>query len=128
VDVEEDAVPWADNDKDDDEQGYDEESEEGDDENDDKEDFESPANTAATTKNDKDNKNNKESRTKRPPSILTSNALPGSIQSSVSEMPDAHGFQGAQRDAMMIQSTTLLSSSMAEHSAVNRRVVGSSPT
>jgi hypothetical protein len=90
VDVEDDDDPCVDSDKNDDEEGSDEASEEGDDENDDEEDFEFPANTAATTNNNKDNRG---SRTKRPPSILTSNARPGSIQFSVSEMPDEHVFR-----------------------------------
>jgi hypothetical protein len=92
VDVEEDAELCADNDKDDDAGGCDEESEEDDDENDEGEDFESPANTTAATNNN-DNKDNRGSRTKRPPSILTSNTLSGSIQSSVSEMPGEHIFR-----------------------------------
>jgi len=94
VDVEEDAEPCA-GDEDDVEEGCDEDSEEGDDGNNDEEDFESPANTTAATKNDNDNdnKDNKGSRTKRPPSILTSNTLPGSIQTSVSEMPADHVFR-----------------------------------
>jgi len=92
VDVEEDAEPCAGN-EDDVEEGCDEDCEEGDDGNNDEEDFESPANTTAATKNDNDNKDNKGSRTKRPPSILTSKALPGSIQPSVSEMPADHVFR-----------------------------------
>jgi hypothetical protein len=67
VDVEEDAELCADNDKDDDAGGC----EEDDVENDEGEDFESPANTTAATNNN-DNKDNRGSRTKRPPSILTS--------------------------------------------------------
>ena len=94
VDVEEDAEPCADNDKKEGgEEGCDEESEEDDDENDDEEDFESAPNTAAATNNNNDTKDNRGSRTKRPPGILTSNARPGSIQFSVSEMPDAHVFR-----------------------------------
>ena len=84
VEVEEDDDPWADNEKekDDDEEGSEEGSEEGDDENDDEEDFEFPANTAAPPNNNKDSKDNRGNRTKRPPSILTSNARPGSINSA----------------------------------------------
>ena len=93
VDAEEGGELCADSDKEDDEEGCDEESEGNDDENDDGEDFESPANTTAATKNNDDNKANKGSKTKRPPSILTSNAPPGSIQSSVSEMPNEHVFR-----------------------------------
>jgi hypothetical protein len=92
VDPEEDAEPCVDNDKDGDGEGCDEESEEGDDENDDEEDFESLPNTAAATNNNNDT-DNRGSRTKRPPGILTSNARPGSIQFSVSEMPYEHVFR-----------------------------------
>ena len=91
--VEEDAEPCADNDKDDDDEGCDEESEEGDDENDNEENFGSPTNAAAETNNNNDGKDKRGSRTKRPPSILTSNARPGSIQFSVSEMSDEHVFR-----------------------------------
>lgn len=93
MDPEEDAEPCADNDKDEDEGGCDEESEEGDDGNDDEEDFESLPNTAAAPNNTNDTKDSRGSRTKRPPGILTSNARPGSIQFSVSEMPDEHVFR-----------------------------------
>ena len=87
ADVEEDAEFCGDNDKEDNDREDDEEMD--DDENDDEEDFESLANTAAATNNNKD----RGSRTKRPPSILTSNARPGSIQFSVPEMPDEHVFR-----------------------------------
>ena len=93
ADAEEDAESCADNDKEDGQEGWDEENEEGDDENDDEEDFEFLPNTAAATNNNNDTKNSRGNGTKRPPGILTSNARPGSIQFSVSEMPDEHVFR-----------------------------------